>query len=192
MWQRCYIAISVILTIVGSAVEVCARPADVFMPHLEQIQRNLPPGLALRLPATIPLNEPLDIDESQLVVRIFPSEIPQRFTVSLFTCQSSPNPCLIGSFSVEKKTNVSAKRELERHQARGERIPLTQNVEGYLLEGWRQNSFSTFSTMMWQQDNMIYTISFPSLERQTILSMATSMAQGKPLYRNVARSISSP
>lgn len=169
---------------------VCARPAAVFTPYLERIQSNLPLGLVLRLPGEIPPREPSDIDESQLVVRIFPSEIPQRFTVSLFTCESSPQPCLLGSFSVEQKTNASAKRELERHQARGEGIPLVRNVEGYLIDGLLQNPYSTFSTMMWQQNDMIYTISFPAVERETILSMATSMAQETPLYRYVARSAS--
>lgn len=182
----------VILTLLGASVGVYARPADVFIPHLERIQSNLPPGLAMRLPSTILLNGPSDIDESKLVVHLFPSEFPQRFTVSIFTCERSSHPCLIGSFSVEQKTNVSAKRELERHQVRGERIPLVKNVVGYLMEGGRQNPLSTFSTMMWEQDNMIYTISFPAIERETILAMATSMAQAIPLYRTVARSVSSP
>jgi hypothetical protein len=176
----------VILTILGSAGGVLAQPADVFIPHLERIRNNLPQGLALRLPSRISLSSPLDIDESKLVVRFFPSETPQSFTVSLFTCDRSPQPCLIGSFSVERKTNPSARRELERHQASGDRLTLAQNVKGYLLEGPRQNPFLTFSTMMWQQNDMIYTISFPAIERETILAMALSMAQEKPLYRLIS------
>lgn len=192
MLRRCCVVVPVILTILGSAVGVCARPAAVFIPHLERIQRNLPPELVLRLPSSISLREPSDIDESQLIVRIFPSEIPQRFTVSLFTCESSSHPCLLGSFSVERNTNASAQQELKRHQGIGERTPLANNIDGYLIDGLLQNPFSTFSTMMWQQNDMIYTISFPAIERETILAMAVSMAQEKPIYPVASRSASSP
>jgi len=192
MLQRFWLAIPVALTILGSAAGVLARPATVFIPHLERIQSKLPSGLAMRLPSAIPLEGPSDIDESKLVVRLFPSDIPQRFTVGIFTCEASAHPCLIGSFSVEPKTNVSAKRELERHQAKGDRIPLVKNLEGYLIEGMRHNPLSTFSTMMWQQDDMIYTISFPAMERETIKSMAVSMAEGKPFYRVGDGSVSPP
>ena len=186
------LAMPVILSVLSSTVSVWARPAPVFMPHMEDIQQKLPPGLAMRLPTEIPLNEPSDIDESKLIVRVFRSEIPESFTVSLFTCEHSSHPCLLGSFAVESKTNESAKRDLERHQAIGSPIPLALNVEGYLIEGPSQNPSYAFSTIMWQQNNMIYTISFPAIERENILLMAVSMAQAQPLYRLVSSPVSSP
>ncbi len=180
--RRCLLAMPVFLSVIGCAVGVSARPATVFIPHLERIQSNLPEGLAMRLPTDIPINGHSDIEESKLVVRVFPSGTPQSFTVSVFTCQSSPLPCFLGSFSVEKKTAESAKRELERHQAKGDRIPLTKSLQGYLIEGPRQNPSYQFSTVMWQQNDMIYTISFPASERESLITMAVSMAQEKPLY----------
>jgi hypothetical protein len=182
----------VVLTVLGSAVGVSARPAAVFIPHRDLIQSNLPAGLAMRLPTEIPLSGPSDIEESKLIVRVFPSETAQSFTVSIFTCEQSPQPCLLGSFSVESKTNASAKRDLERHQAIGDRIPLRSNLEGYLIEGPHQNPSYQFSTVMWQQNDMIYTISFPASERESILFMAASMASEEPLYRAVARAVPSP
>ena len=187
MWRRCLLVAPVILTVLSSPVGVSARPAPVFIPHIQDIQKNLPRGLAMRLPTEIPLSEPSDIEESQVVVRVFPSETPESFTISLFTCDRSPQPCLLGSFSVESKTNESAKRDLDRHQAIGEYMPLAANIEGYLIEGPRQNPAYAFSTLMWQQDNMIYTISFPASERENILLMAVSMAQEKPLYSTSAK-----
>ena len=186
------LAMPVILSVLSTTMGVSARPAPIFIPHLEDIQQKLPSGLAMRLPAEIPLNEPSDIDESKLVVRVFPSETPESFTVSLFTCERGPYPCLLGSFSVESKTNSSAKRDLERHRAIGDRIPLTRNIKGYLIEGPRQNPLYAFSTMMWQQNDMICTISFPASERENIRLMAVSMAQEQPLYRVASRSVSSP
>jgi hypothetical protein len=145
----------------------------------------------MRLPSDIPLRGPSDIEESQLIVQSFSSQTPQSFTVSLFTCDRSPLPCLLGSFSVERNTTESANRELARHQAKGDRIPLAKNIRGYLIEGPRQNPPYQFSTLMWQQNDMIYTISFPAAERQTIVFMATSMATEQPFYHRVSRSIPS-
>ncbi len=187
IWRRCLLVTPVILTVLSSVVAVSARPSAVFIPHLEEIQRNLPVGLALRLPSEIPLTGPTDIEESKLVVRVFPSETPLSFTVSLFTCERSSHPCLLGSFSVERKTNVSARRNLERHQTLGDRITLATNIAGYLIEGPQQNPPYAFSSVMWQQNDMIHTISFPGIERQNILFMALSMAQEQPLYRAVQR-----
>ncbi|HEY9633042.1 MAG TPA: hypothetical protein V6D14_06535 [Coleofasciculaceae cyanobacterium] len=165
---------------------VSARPAPMFMSYIELIQSKLPMGLAMRLPSDIPLSGHSDIEDDKLVVLVFPSETPQSFTVSIFTCERSPQPCLLGSFSVAGKTNPSAKQELERHQAWGDRISLTTNVEGYLIEGPRQNPSYQFSTLTWQQNDMIYTISFPAFERENIILMAVSMAQEQPLYRAVS------
>ena len=182
----------VVLTVLGSAVGVFARPAPVFMPHIDLIQSNLPSGLAMRLPSEILLGGHSDIEESQLVVRVFPSETPQRFTVGVFTCDRSSHPCLLGSFSVENETTASATRDLGRHQEKGDRISLGTNIEGYLIEGPRQNPSYQFSTIMWQQNDMIYTISFPAFERENIILMATSMALQDPLSRAVSSSAPSP
>jgi len=182
-WRRCLLAMPVILTVVSNGMRASASPAAVFIPHMKEIQRNLPAGLAMRLPDRIVLSEPSDINEGQLVVRFFPSSNPQSFTVSLFTCDRSPLPCLLGSFMVDRSTSVSAQRELQRHQALGDYLTLDNNVKGYLIEGSLQNPYSTFSTFMWQQNGMIYSLSFPAIERQSILNMAVSMARGKPFYR---------
>lgn len=173
----------VILNILSSAVTVSARPADVFIPHLETIQQNLPPGLGMRLPADILLSGPSDIEESKLIVRVFPSESPQSFTVSLFTCDRSSHPCLLGSFAVESNQMVNAKLELERHRSIGDRVSLGNNLQGYLIEGPLQKLPYAFSTVMWQQNDMIYTISFPASERENLVLMATSMSREKPLYQ---------
>lgn len=182
-WRSYLLAVPLLLTVCTSAVSVLARPATVFMPHLERIQSNLPEGLFMRLPREIPLSGHSDIEEDKLVVSIFRSDTPQSFTVSVFTCDRSPHPCLLGSFSVEKTTAESAKAELVRHKTTGDRLSLANNVPAYLVEGPAQNPPLQFSTIMWQQNEMIYTISFPASERASILWMAKSMATEKPLSR---------
>ncbi|HBB34312.1 MAG TPA: hypothetical protein DC064_21595 [Cyanobacteria bacterium UBA9273] len=178
-----------ILTLLSSTVDVSARPAAVFVPYLEEIQSNLPPGLVMRLPDEVQLGSHLEVNENQLVVRVLPSETPPSLTVSLFTCDRNPHPCLLGSFSVYRKTNPSAQREFQRHKTLGDRITLAPNLAGYLVEGPQQKPSYPFSSVMWQQNDMIYTIGFPAIERQNILLMALSMAQSQPLYRRVAPTV---
>lgn len=137
----------------------------------------------MRLPTELRVNDLLDIDPNQLVVRIFPAEVPPSFMVSLFTCDRNPISCLLGSFSVNPKESASARRDLERHETLGDRITLTPTVAGYLIEGPLQNPSYSFSTVMWEQNDMIYTISFPAIERQNILYMALSMAREEAFYR---------
>jgi hypothetical protein len=182
----------VVLTVLGSAVGVSAQPAAVFVPHMELIESKLPEGLAMRLPTEILLSGHSDIEESKLVVRLFPSETPQSFTVGIFTCERGSHPCLLGSFSVDSNMAASAQRDLQRHQAIGDRIPLVDNIDGYLIEGPLQNPPHQFSTIMWQQNNMMYTISFPAFERENIVLMAVSMARGKPVERVNPPLVASP
>ncbi|WP_190817514.1 hypothetical protein [Coleofasciculus sp. FACHB-1120] len=186
--------LSVVLAVAGSVVirvsenvPVQARPAPVFTPHLETIQSSIPPGLIMRLPSQILLSGFADVDPSELVVRVFPSETPLIYTVSLFTCYSNPQPCLVGSFSVERKASPNAIRELEKHKTAGDPITLRKDIRGYLLEGQKQKPSYEFSSVMWQQDNFIYRISFPTIERSNILLMANLMANDVPLFRRFSR-----
>lgn len=187
MWRRCLLAMPMIVSVISTGASVSAYPDAVFSSHLEMIQSNLPVGLGMRLPAQLRLGDALDIDKTKLIVRVFSSETPASFTVSLFTCDRNPHPCLVGSFAVVPQTNPSGVRDLQRHQNQGDRITLAPHVTGYLLVGLETNPSYPFSTLMWQQNQMIYTISFPAIERQNILFMAVSMAQEQPLYRRVSR-----
>lgn len=183
IWQRCLIAMPIFLAVVGSAVNASSRPANIFLPYLEEIQRNLPVGFVMRLPAEIRLGGASDIDESKLIVRVFSSEIPRTYAVSIFTCDRGPLPCLVGSFSADRNNSASAVRELQRHQAQGKRVTLSNDIFGYLMEGPEQKPSHRFSSVMWEQEGMLYTVTFPAIERQNILFMAYSMAHSTPLYR---------
>jgi hypothetical protein len=183
--QSRLLAIPLTLITVSIATIATANPAKVFAPHLQQIQESLPTGLIMRLPSEIIIPKNSDLDENRLFVRWFASENPQKFNVSLFTCENSPSPCLFGSFSVEKNTSPSAKMELQRHLQTGDRITLKTdktNLYGYLVESKSQNPVTRFSSVMWEQDQMIYTVSFPAIERQTLLFMAYYMARNTPIY----------
>jgi hypothetical protein len=158
-----------------------ARPAEVFSPYLEQIRLAIPPSAEMRLPSQILLGGPGGLDPNALIVKVLPTNTPPRLTVSLFTCERGPFPCLVGSFTAEPAASANAQRELSRHQAMAAPITLTDGVRGYFIEGPNQMPRSDFSSLMWQQDGMIYTVSFLAAERQNILYMARQMAIAPPL-----------
>jgi len=163
--------------------KVRANPAQVFRPHLEEIKASLPPGLKMRLPSRILLGSgSVYIDPNELVVRIFPSQLPAALTVGLFTCYEGSHPCLVGTLSVDKMNSPRVMGQWQRYRQQGDPITLASEVKGYIMEGDRLSS--PFSTIMWQQDNAIYAASFLQAERQNILFMASSMARLAPLKPN--------
>lgn len=178
---RSGLALAMMLAMFSEAAKVSARPAEVFLPHLEQIREGLPHDYVMRLPAEILLGGSGDLHPNDLIVKVLPTTAPSRLTVSLFTCESGPYPCLIGSFVAEPATSTSAQHELDRHQAMHAPITLADGVRGYLREGPKLTPASDFSSVMWEQNNMIYTVSFLAFERQNILYMARSMATEPPI-----------
>lgn len=184
-WLRSSLLIAPIVWTVSLAPPTIAAPAKLFLPYLEQIRQALPPGWAMRLPSDILLGGPAD-DEfiSQLTVKILATQSPPGFTIALYSCERSPMPCLVGSFAVDRADSPNAQRELKRHMAAAAPIKLgnTNGVRGYLLHGPLSTPRNEFSSVMWQQDNMIYTVTFLAAERQNLLYMAYSMANNQPYF----------
>ncbi|MBD3883771.1 hypothetical protein IFO70_18570 [Phormidium tenue FACHB-886] len=188
--KRHWIALGVSFSVIGHGIAADARPAEVFQPYLGQIQKLLPPETAMRLPTEILLGGPgLAPDEiNQLIVNVLPSESPPRLTVSLATCESAPYPCLIGSFSVENVNSAAAQQALYEHQLKATPITLSESVMGYLQEGNRLTPPSEVSSVIWAQDDMVYTVRFLAAERQNILYMAQSMVMQEPIRGVVSNS----
>ena len=189
-WHRYCLAtfVSTTLVVGSNILKAAAVPAEIFTPHLDKISQTLPPNLVMRLPSQIRLSGPGDQDFiEQLIVKVFPSQSPPGMTVGLFTCEISPQPCLIGSFSVDKKDSESAQIELKKHQAAAAPIKLAEGVRGYFLPGESLKPASRFSSVIWEQNGLVYTVSFFSGERQNILNMAQSMATSPPINRFVSR-----
>lgn len=161
-----------------------AQVAPVFQPYLAEIVQSIPVGVTMRLPSRLLLSSPFEeLASERLIIRTFPSSSPLRYTVGLYACDSPSQPCLIGTFSAESRTGASAVRELGRHIRLGDPITLAPGLQGYLLEGKQQKPAVSFSSVMWRQNDMVYTIVLPEGERQNLLLMAYSMANNVPLYR---------
>jgi len=170
--------------IIGGSVigqSATARPAALFEPYIDPIRQALPPNYEMRLPSEILLTAGPGLDPAELIVKLLPSESPGRLTIGLFTCERSPYPCLVGGFTVESSSSLSAQAELRRHQLQGNPITLARGLRGYLRDGTALKPASEFSSLIWEQVGMIYTISFLAAERENILAMGRSMANQLPL-----------
>lgn len=162
------------------------RPAaaeSVFAPYRENIREQIPLGLSTRLPERIFLTGLTEQSLENFSIQVFVTPNPSRLTLSLYGCKNENNRCLVGSFITESIRGQIAQNELARHQSQGEPITLKSGLFGYVLDSEQPQSPSAFVTMMWEQDNMIHTLSFPQRERQNMLYMAVSMAQSDSLFR---------
>jgi hypothetical protein len=172
----CLLAIATVLPLEA------VRAESIFEPYKASIREQMPPGLSLRLPDKILLSASQQGELEDLTVRVFVNQNPSRMTVSLHSCKNGNTPCLLGSFVTEQKSSPTAQAELVRHQRTGLRITLKGDVFGYVLDNQTQSS-TPFASVMWTQDNMIYTLSFPQTERQNMLYMALSMANAESIFR---------
>ena len=173
----------------SNEVKVVAKnaetPAEIFTPYLEQIRNSLPSSLSMRLPSQVPVNDFSEehINEYQVKINSFFSS--PSLTVNLYNCDTDSPSCLVGSFSVDSKTSVTVRQAFKQFQATAIIIHLTDNIQGYLLEGKQQNPPQSLSSIMWEQDGAIYTASFREQEHQHLLSMVHSMAQSKPIQPTI-------
>ena len=174
------------------------EPADVFRPHIGEMLESVPPGYPIRLPSEILtggyilLNGRGDLDYEPLTVKVQASQTPLSLVVSLHSCEPSVRrtPCTFGTITIDRSSSVHAREELKRHQRLGDRMTFRRDLRAYLIDGSRSGTRSLFSSVVWQQDNAIYTLSFPATgDRQDLLDMAASMALSRPVRSTLPRSI---
>ncbi|MBD2341144.1 hypothetical protein H6G64_29670 [Calothrix sp. FACHB-156] len=188
MLFRKLLTLPVVLAVLGNTFPASAIPSEVFVSELPEIQQSLPPGYAMRLPEQIRLGDGSNRDLlSKLTVKVFSSNSPRSMIVGLFSCETTDTPCLVGSFSVDSPNSVTAIKEFYKHRHTGKPVSLGKNIQGYLLEGNQQNPPQPFSSLMWQQDALVHTVSFPVKERQNILWMGYSMVHQPPVRRTYAK-----
>lgn len=167
----------------GEPEETAVHP--LFQPHIATILQSLPPYTQLRLPPQLFLSGDgaavETLDPATLTVQVLASRSPAIATINLMTCEQGVYPCLVGSITVEPKHSPNGQRELERHRTEGKPITLGPNLRGYLWDGLEQRPSSGFSSVMWEQDNSVYTLSFPAQGRQNLLFMALYMSRTAPV-----------
>jgi hemolysin activation/secretion protein len=167
---------------------------SIFRTCAKEIEQKINPELlreiSLRLPIDFNIiNGNINEENCQDYLKVSSSLIPTEpsITLSVFNCKNhNAQGCLIGSFSVDKNTNINGRQQWQNHQGKGSVIFLTDNIQGYLLneltypiEGIPQNINSNFSTLMWQQENNLYTVKLNNNFPNNIQQVATLTAQSE-------------
>jgi hemolysin activation/secretion protein len=161
------------LILLTTAPKTLGSPSAIFFPHLNQIKNNLGSDLVIRLPSYIPYTTP------NLEVTITSSLATPGITISLFNCSSKSQSCLIGSFATNSYQSQRDQEALQRHRTQGKIVPLTDNIQGYLLDSPINNPDHKFFSIMWEQDGLIYTTRFFSQEPENTIELASSIAEGQ-------------
>lgn len=164
-----------------------AQPDPLFFPHINDVIVSAPPGFPIRLPAeikTVGGNDPSDLN-----IQVFSSATPTTVNIGLFSCDSGTAPCYAGSIAIDRSNAVHAQAELQRHKQTGDRLTFRPGLVGYLVDGINKRASERFTSVMWQQENVIYTISFPAGDRQAVIDMAGSMATNAPIRVQLPRQI---
>lgn len=160
----------VIMTIASQA-KASTVPADTAQ---QQISRNLPPGLTIRLPPQNWLNARLG-DRNSQNIQIVPTTTKSGLTLDLFKCQQQTANCFVGSVVVEK--SLVAAKELKKYQTASAPVTLAKNLRGYLH----------MSSLMWQQDEQYYTVKLPTTSpRQQVIFLASAIARSTPISSTAA------
>jgi hypothetical protein len=142
-----------------------ANPVLEITPDFGQVRRQIPDNFSVRLPEKITLNRHLE----GLFFRTFVSSNPRSLTVGLYGCDEVAINCYIGTIRAETNQSYHARTELYRHK-QGARITLSAKIQGYvLLES------NNFASVMWEQEGIIYRLTFNKQEQQKMLFIAYKM-----------------
>ena len=164
-----------LLGCVGHFAIANAAPAPLFNSVLDDIRRQLPAGLEIRLPASIP---------GEVDLYPFISEATNtKLVISLGItpdCDAT-QACIVGVIGA---TNAEAALATWPPEGRDRtRVSVTDEIQGYhFLEG---NGQSTVQFVMWQQGGMEYAVGTfaDALTRGELVAIARSMATEAPISR---------
>jgi hypothetical protein len=144
---------------------VSANPVIKITPDLGPVLGQIPDNFYVRLPEKITLNRYVE----RLFLKTFVSNNPRSLTVGLYGCDEVAINCYIGTIRAETNKSYHAIAELYRHK-QGSRITLSAKIQGYvLLES------NNFASVMWEQEGIIYRLTFNQQEKQKMLLIAYQM-----------------
>ncbi|BAY13733.1 hypothetical protein [Calothrix sp. NIES-2098] len=154
---------------------------NIFTPHIQEIAVSLSPGQVMRLPSHILLDDDLPEESSKYNIKVISSTSKPSLKVNIFSCQQQNDACLIGIINADFLFNIDIETELKPYHKIAKSVILSHNIQGYLLESTGKNTSSSFSHLIWQQDNQIYKVSFRTKSQQELLAIVNSMVEATPI-----------
>lgn len=173
-----------------SSNQEISNPAPVFRSILRDVQNQLPPGMIMRLPASIPILG--DTVEGKFAYQPYIYSDNDYFALIFEPSGCRPHGtgvCDVGRLFVTN--NLSEGSIFKEALKKGSPITLRTGVRGF---------YWTFSTatrnllrvVIWRQDGMIFGALFPGMSKEEIINTAISMANENPVTKNSTQGISNP
>lgn len=156
---------------------VSTFPVDLD-PYLDKIRASLPPGTTIRVPSQVILSNNLKSKNNQYELEVYPSTAQSGLTVSIFNCPEKSQSCFLGSLATRVKNSLDIQQELTTYNTTSQPITLANNLQGYLLE---ELNTKGYSSVIWEQDNQLYTVRFTEQDRQNLLAIVNSVIEAAPI-----------
>jgi len=149
-----------------------------------EIQDALPESLSMRIPSEHFIEN--FWQQTGYLTHVFSIDSPPSLIVGIYSCTTGSAECSVGQISVEQGNSLEAQQKYQEHQNQGAPITLAANIQGFLVEGYRQTPGRVFASVVWRQDGLIYSAELQTQERQTLLYLANSMANTERFVTNNA------
>jgi hypothetical protein len=156
-----------------------AEPAPMFRPILRDIQNQIPKGMVMRLPASIPNN-------GMKLYPIVPREKSDFLGDDAFVIglASTPNcdatACNIGNLAVSRRNHSYSSELLQESRQNGEPITLKKGIRGFYFYK-RAGSAGYRWEVVWEQNGMVFEVDFRRMSRKQVIDVAISMANESPI-----------
>ena len=153
---------------------------EVFEDHWAVMRSLLPSDMVLRLPEDLLLVTDVGMEVEPPMILVNSVGENSGLSVDVRVCGLS-SECRMGNFAVARRSHPATANSLAYHQERGYPITLTPEVQGHLLTKLPDGTEHDNMSVMWEQEDAVYRVQFPALDRQNILNMARSMALNRPI-----------
>jgi len=162
-----------------------AEPAPIFRPLIRDIQAQLPRGMVMRLPASIPYRSLPPADSNNTLYPYLSSRGGELSIQLYYFPECRANSCFAGSFSV---SNLDTHRvELEKQAkwpcANAASVNIKPGIKGIYTNIRCGGTGEGSQTIFWKQNGLTFSAQLRAAAniKQELLEIATSMANEPPI-----------
>jgi hypothetical protein len=161
-----------------------AEPASIFRPFIRDIQTQLPRGMVMRLPASIPYHS-LPASSNNTLYPYLYSKNGELGITLYYSPGCRANSCFAGEFIVSKLDEYKSKLETiaKWSCANAVSVNIKPGIQGIYTNIRCGGSGDGSQTIFWKQNGLTFSAQLRAATniKQELLDVATSMANERPI-----------